>query len=129
MTHDEIKRSVSAYYDGELSPEETGEVSAHLAGCAECAKALAELKALSGGIKAAPPAPPAALQARVLAAARAGEKKRSRAPVALAAVFAAVILALMALVMAKRLAPAMFAQIQGMLNAAASTLGSSSGNQ
>jgi len=42
---------LDAYVDGELSPEEARDVDQHLAACAECARAHAELVALSRSIK------------------------------------------------------------------------------
>lgn len=128
MTHEEIIASLSAYHDGELAPAEAAAVSEHLKSCAGCARELASLKALSSGLKETLAAPaPAGLKARALAAA--APKGRPRLAAALlAGAAAALIIGLMTLLAAKRFAPAMFAQIQGMINAAASTLGSSEGN-
>jgi len=41
MEHEEFKILVSAYHDGEVTPEERALVEAHLAECAECAEAFA----------------------------------------------------------------------------------------
>lgn len=127
MTHEEIKGSLSAYHDGELGPAEAAEVAQHLRSCAGCAADLAELETLSSGLKETLAAPaPAGLKARALAAA--APKGRPRAvAVLLAGAAAALVIGLMALLAAKRFAPAMFAQIQGMINAASSTLGSTEG--
>jgi len=128
MTHEEIKAALSAFHDGELPAHEAVAVSAHVRSCAECSAALEQLGALSSASRASlAAAAPAALKARVLAAA--APKKRVRAAALLAGAFAALLLGLMALFAAKRFAPVMFAQIQGMINGAASTLGASGGNQ
>jgi anti-sigma factor RsiW len=41
-------REVSAYHDGELSHDDARALEEHLAGCPDCARELAELRALSG---------------------------------------------------------------------------------
>ncbi len=43
--HDERLEQAMAYYGGDLSPEETVEFEAHLAGCVECTEALRLAKA------------------------------------------------------------------------------------
>ena len=129
MTHEEIKKELSAYFDGQLGPEKAVEISAHVSACAECRAALEELSALSNGVKEnLSAAAPAAMKERVLARARAEKKPLFRTSTLLAAA-AVIILALMAGIAAKRYMPVMFAQIQGMINAASSTLGAQGGNK
>ena len=43
---------LSAYYDGELDAARREQVEAHLNGCAECRRALADLKSLSEALSA-----------------------------------------------------------------------------
>ena len=125
MTHEEIKAGLSAYSDGELPPEVMKEITAHLPGCAECAKVLSELKALSSGVKdSLPSSAPAGLKTRVLARAQKKEP-HSHAATALVVVFSAIILVLMAGIVAKKYMPTMFSSIQGMINGAAGQLGGS----
>lgn len=129
MKHEEIKKELSAYFDGQLGPEKAVEISAHVSACAECRAALEELSALSNGVKENLSASaPAAMKERVLARARAEKKPLFRTSTLLAAA-AVIILALMAGIAAKRYMPVMFAQIQGMINAASSTLGAQGGNK
>src|SRR4051812_22567759 len=40
MNHHDINEKIDAYYDGELSVEETAKIKIHLSQCAECAEAL-----------------------------------------------------------------------------------------
>jgi len=125
MTHEEIKENLSAYFDGQLGPVETVEISAHVSACPGCRAALDELSRLSAGVKENFPA---AMKERVLAGAGA-KKPLFRTSTALAAALAVIILALMAGLVAKRVMPGMFAQLQGMISAASSTLGASGGNK
>lgn len=128
MTHEEIKEALSGYFDGQLGPAKTGEISAHVATCPECRAALGALAALSAGVKEILPAPaPAAMKERLLARAKHDKKPLVRTSTVLAAALAVMLLALVAGVVAKRVMPAMFAQIQGMINAASATLGASGG--
>ncbi|MDO8803378.1 MAG: zf-HC2 domain-containing protein [Elusimicrobiota bacterium] len=130
MTHDEIIEDLSAYFDGQLGPEKTIEISAHVSSCPECRAALDELKALSAGVKTnLAAAAPAGMKERVLARALERKKPQLRTSTVLAAALAVIILALMAALAAKRAMPVMFAQIQGMINGASSTLGASGGNK
>lgn len=130
MTHEEIKEALSDYFDGQLRPARTAEISAHVATCAECRAALDGISALSAGIKEnLSAAAPAAMKKRLLARARKGKKPLLRPSIVLAAAIAVIILALMGGIVAKRVMPTMFAQIQGMINGAASTLGVSGGNK
>jgi len=127
MTHDEIKESLSAYFDGQLGPEKAVEITAHLQSCKDCRAALDELGALSAGVRDnLKVKAPDAMKARVLERA---QEKRPLFPTVVVVAFAAIILVLMAGVAAKKYMPALFSNIQGMINGAASTLGSSSGNK
>jgi hypothetical protein len=47
-------RQLSALSDGELAPAEAKRVEAHVAGCVDCTKALAELETLKRGLAAMP---------------------------------------------------------------------------
>lgn len=130
MTHEEIKNELPAYFDGQLGPEKAVEIAAHVSACAECRAALDELSALSVGIKEnLSAAAPAAMKERVLAKALEGKKSLVRTSTVLFVAFAVIILALVAGIAAKRYMPLMFAQIQGMINAASSTLGASGENK
>lgn len=77
MNCDEIRPLLSAYYDGEASPEERDQVERHLARCEDCRRILAEYRALGGDIRAlAVPIPPAGLRRDVwqrIEAQRAGQ--------------------------------------------------------
>jgi len=54
--------TLSAYLDGDLPPAQSGEVRAHLDGCAACGSVLAELRAMAGATRRlAPPEPPPTL--------------------------------------------------------------------
>jgi anti-sigma factor RsiW len=130
MTHEELKAALSAYADGELAPEAAREISAHLRGCKECSAALAELKALSSGIKTSlAAAAPDAMKKRVLAKASPSPKANHEgAFMVLATALVAIIIVLFAGVALKKYMPALFGNIQGMINGAASSLGSSKGN-
>ena len=54
MKHEELQILVSAYHDGELSPEEQVLVKAHLAECAECAEALRAYQRMGRTVSALP---------------------------------------------------------------------------
>ncbi len=54
MKHEEFKILVSAYGDGEVTPEERTLVESHLADCAECADMLAAYRRLGRTIQALP---------------------------------------------------------------------------
>lgn len=130
MKHEEIKEALSDYFDGQLGPAETVEISAHVATCAECRAALDGLSALSTGIKENLPASaPAAMKERLLARARREKKPLSTPATVLVVAFTALILVLMAGVAAKKYMPALFSSVQGMISGAASTLGVSGGNK
>lgn len=125
MTHEEIKESLSAYSDGQLAPDKMTEIAGHLPGCGECTAVLLELKTLSSGIKTnLAPSAPTAMKERLLDKARGVRIPLFRPSTVLAAALTVIILALMAGLAAKRLMPTMYAQIQGMISGAASSLGS-----
>ncbi len=54
MNHDEIQEKLFALYDGPLTEKERELTEGHLAKCPECQKAIAEWKALSASLFAAP---------------------------------------------------------------------------
>jgi anti-sigma factor RsiW len=58
--HEEWTNKLSDYLDGELTPAERRDVEGHLAGCAECAQTLAELRRVVEEARALRPRPPAA---------------------------------------------------------------------
>ena len=68
-THDDWAANVGAYVLGALAPEELEDFRAHLAGCAECRRAVDELgvaaAALPIGVQQV--APPPALKGRIMA--------------------------------------------------------------
>ncbi len=130
MTHEEIKEELSSYFDGQLGPAKTVEISAHVSACPECRAALDGLAALSSGVKENLSAvAPAAMKERLLARARQAKKPLFRTSTVLAALAAAIILALMAGIAAKRAMPTLFASVQSMISGAAATLGASGGNK
>ncbi|MGB9724327.1 MAG: zf-HC2 domain-containing protein [Chloroflexia bacterium] len=66
MKHEDWRLLVSAYCDGEVTPEERAQVEAHLAECAECARALEAYRRLGRAIRALPQGTPSrTLWARV----------------------------------------------------------------
>lgn len=56
--HDPWTDQLSDYLDDELSPAERAAVDAHLAGCAECTRALASLRRIVADASALTPRPP-----------------------------------------------------------------------
>jgi hypothetical protein len=63
MNCSDIRPLLSAYYDGEATPEEHDLVEKHLATCRDCHQVMAEYRAIGGGIRALPvPVPPAGLR-------------------------------------------------------------------
>lgn len=54
MKHDAWRLLVSAYRDGELGPEDRARVEAHLAGCPECARMLAEYREIGEALRGLP---------------------------------------------------------------------------
>ncbi|HCC48014.1 MAG TPA: hypothetical protein DEQ38_07875 [Elusimicrobia bacterium] len=71
MEHNLCRENLSAYYDGELPPQERAALEAHLANCPECRAELAQLGAVSKMVKThgLEPVPPA-LKEAVLGAPR-----------------------------------------------------------
>lgn len=60
---------LSAYLDGELSPEEAASLEEHLSLCSECRHALAELRHMKEALMAIPPVePPSELRGRIMSA-------------------------------------------------------------
>lgn len=71
MEHNICRENLSAYYDGELPPQERAALEAHLAGCPECRAELAQLGAVSKMVKTHGLEPvPTALKEAVLGAPR-----------------------------------------------------------
>src|SRR2546423_1119220 len=63
MDCNDIRPLLSAYYDGEATPDELSRVEGHMAGCEDCRHALAEYRAIGGGMRALPvPVPPSGLR-------------------------------------------------------------------
>ncbi len=63
MNCNDIRPLISAYYDGEATPEEYSRVESHLVGCEACSHALAEYRAIGSGMRAlAEPIPPSGLR-------------------------------------------------------------------
>ncbi len=58
MKHEDWRLLVSAYCDGEVTPEERMRVEAHLAECAECVQALESYRRLGRAIRALPQGTP-----------------------------------------------------------------------
>src|SRR3954451_23418036 len=57
---------LSAYLDGEITPEERSVVEQHLAGCAECRTVLADYRRIGMNVREMPrPAPPRTLRSGV----------------------------------------------------------------
>ena len=59
--HGYWQEQLSAFVDGELSPEEEAGLREHLEGCAGCRSALALLRGMTGALASAEEEPPAAL--------------------------------------------------------------------
>ena len=74
MTHDELRDLSGGYALGALSEEDRRAFAAHVATCPECAEEVRGFATVASGLAAGVPQidPPAALRARVLAAAVAG---------------------------------------------------------
>src|SRR5207244_3838147 len=72
MTHRELELQLDAYVDGELAPEDAGELEAHLSACGDCARLHEARVALSAAIREQVPAlrAPDALRDRVRATLR-----------------------------------------------------------
>ena len=68
MNCSEVRESLSAWLDGELTPEVGALVDRHLASCDACLRELAQLEALEQALAALPaPAPPPGLPEKVAA--------------------------------------------------------------
>ena len=79
MAHELLKEDLSAYLDGQLSPQEKATVDAHLSSCAECRDELAAARTASARFRAQAAAnAPAGLADRVLS--MAGAKRKDRNP-------------------------------------------------
>ena len=78
MTHEEIRSLLPGYAVGALEPEEAREVRSHLRGCDTCRKELAGYERVEDALalSAAPVQPPAALEERLMRAARALRPRR-----------------------------------------------------
>ncbi|MDR7537862.1 MAG: zf-HC2 domain-containing protein [Armatimonadota bacterium] len=105
--HHRVEQQLSAYLDGELTPDRAAEVREHLAGCAACQadlQALRAVKRLLGALRAPEPAPDleAAILARVERESRWLWLPRPRPAVALAAVALTVVLVAVPLVRGHR---------------------------
>jgi len=66
MAGDRVRERLSAWLDGELSPEERREVAAHLEVCEKCRRELAALERLDAALGNLDAPTPARLTARVL---------------------------------------------------------------
>src|SRR5262249_55292527 len=76
-----IRPLLSAYVDGEVTPAERAQVESHLASCAECARVLAEYRALGSNIRElSRPLPPPALHPAVWAAIERRETQNTWGP-------------------------------------------------
>lgn len=71
-------KTLSAYMDGEIRPDEAEELGVHLSSCPDCASALADMRAVESRLKARAPAEaPPFFTARVAAAAAALKPERT----------------------------------------------------
>lgn len=78
MTHDDIRHKLSEYIDNAVSAAERAEVEAHLATCAECGRALQELKKTIEQVKAVEEMePPAWMTQKIMANVRAEAEKKT----------------------------------------------------
>ena len=76
MDCNSIKPLISAYYDGDVTPEERALVERHLARCEGCSRALAEYRVIGGDLRAlSVPAPPVGLRRDVWRAIEAQERR------------------------------------------------------
>lgn len=63
MNCGEVRALISAYHDGEATPEERKTVERHLATCEDCRTTLAEYRSIGGDLRLMPlPVPPAGLR-------------------------------------------------------------------
>src|SRR4051794_7386925 len=80
MNCTDIRGLLSAYIDGETTPEEHRNVEEHLATCQDCRRVLAEYRAIGGGMRAlSVPLPPAGLRRDVWRAIEAQQPARGAA--------------------------------------------------
>jgi len=105
--HHRIEQQLSAYLDGELTPEWAAEVREHLAGCAACRADLEGLRAVKRLLGALPvPEPPGDLETAILARVERARRwwwlPRPRPAVALAAAALTVVLVTVPLVRGHR---------------------------
>jgi anti-sigma-K factor RskA len=79
MTHEDLRELSGGYALGALNDDDRRAFEAHLSACAECANEVRELKVVAAGLSQAVPqvSPPAALRARVLAAATAADNRQA----------------------------------------------------
>jgi anti-sigma factor RsiW len=121
MDHKMDKEQLSAFLDDELLADERATVQGHLSFCEECSAYVERLKAASTDFKQfGSEKAPASVQNA------AGKKKAASrwSGMDYAMAFTAFIAAmLVGGMMAKKFAPAVFSQIQGMISGAANNLG------
>lgn len=76
MSHRNVKKSLPDYLEGELPLEERARVDAHLEGCEECAREVAEIQQTIRLLRTMPePEPPPMIAANVMRRIRAGETR------------------------------------------------------
>src|SRR4051812_47754006 len=81
MSSRHVRPLLSAYLDGEATPEERRQVERHLAGCPDCARVLAEYRDLGSNIRElSRPMPPATLHGNVWRAIERGETQARWGP-------------------------------------------------
>jgi len=79
VTDTHVRDRLGDHLEGDLSLDERSRVDAHLAGCAECAEELRELRATISLLRGLPdPEPPARLTAQVMRRIEAGEGSEPR---------------------------------------------------
>jgi len=84
MSCEELSEELSAYLDGELSPEERAALETHLERCPRCREELASLRAVSGLVASLPRVEPSEQLSRTLAASlRARRTRRWLRPIPL----------------------------------------------
>src|SRR5438045_3070735 len=125
MSH-ETDGELSALIDGELSQDDSTRVNTHIASCPECSERLGRLLAASQAFKRSGEAPlPAGFKRRIVLKGTARVPNRAlRVAVGLAVALFLIMAAGMA---TKKYMPGLFSQIQGMISAAAGSLGSGGG--
>lgn len=83
MDCEATRKRIEAWYDGELRPDETLAVAAHVDACAQCRSVADDLRSVSSWLGVEDPAPAPDLEARILATAV--RPRRTRWPVRVAA--------------------------------------------